>query len=371
MLTLGIGQRHTMNKTKSLTHLFGTVALLTAMSVPATAAALTRDLIPVASEATSGIAFKLTESGGVYTVYMKPDVTPAAPNATVSAQVTIKVPHGIGAAKFTVSELTALVPGTVWEQTSRTDAPPEAPGSDYLSFTVDFPAGDVRAFNWAAGVEQAVFSFKNTGAGAGSAAAAHLIDDCDAFAPPNSINANVGNEITVLGLAIGTDNLPGNAYTGNSGQTPDCPSAADAKSAVSVAASSSATETVHAGDLVTYTYTISNSGLRSANSLTLKVSLIGLANSQNAANSFGSADPILVANSSATWNLGELAPGGHGSVTLTLAAPASNDTLTTTVEISASNDNSTADNTLSQMVQVLASAPVNAGSKVYLPVVTK
>ncbi len=99
---------------------------------------------PGTSEAANGIEFKLSEAGGVYTVYMRPNATPSSPNATVSAQVTIKAPHGADAAAFSPSEHYRAGGGTSWEQSSRNDAPAEAPGSDYVSFSVDFPAGDSR-----------------------------------------------------------------------------------------------------------------------------------------------------------------------------------------------------------------------------------
>lgn len=362
-----------MNKlhfNQTLRHIVGvglSLSLLGAIPQPAVAA----------SAASSGIEFRIAESGGTYTVYMQPNITPDAPNATVSAQVSIKVPHVAGAAHFAPSNPTALVAGTAWQITSRSDAPPEAPGYDYISFSLDFPEGDFRAFNWAAGTEQAVFTFINmlpaqSAASPSASIAAHLVDNCDVFSSPNSQDAYIGNEITVLGLG------EGNAYAGNAGAPIDCPSPAEATSAVAIAVSSSLTSASHsagitaiqAGDLVTYTYIVSNTGLRSADDLSLTIDLVGLANLHTAANSFAAANPMLYANQAATWHLGQLAPGAQGVVTLTLRAPANNDVLTTTATISATNDNTTGDNSVQEVVQVIAQAR-HAVNYIYLPLLNR
>ena len=304
----------------------------------------------------NGIEFKLGESAGVYTVYMRPNATPAAPNATISAQVTIKFPHGAA----TPTEITSLVNETTWDLTSRNDAPAEAPTADYLSFSLDFPTGAYRAFNWAANTEQAVFSFK-------AAAGGHLIDNCDSFAMPNSQSAAVGNEITLLGIGDGSTN----SYLANYAQTADCPSAIDAVSAVALQAHTTATDTLSAGGLVTYTFQVSNDGLRTANDLTLEVALTGLADMRSASNSFGVANSVLYPNQSATWHLGELAPNANGILTLTLATPMSNVVLTTSAQISATNDNTTTDNAAELVVAVLVATPKSVNYATYMPLIVR
>ena len=311
--------------------------------------------VPGTSETASGLEFKLAEAGGVYTVYMKPNATPGLPNATVSAQVTIKAPHG----GFTPSEITALVAGTAWEQTSRNDAPAEAPGSDYVSFSVDFPAGDSTVFKWAAGAEVPVFSFK-------AAPGARLMDNCDVFAAPNSVSASVGNEVTVVGL--GSEGR--SAYLSNYDQTQDCPAQADAVSAVTVAALSSAS-LVKGGEQIVYTFNISNKGLRTAENLSLRVTQTGLADMLGGTNTFDVANPLLLANQSATWHLGKLAPNAQGNVIVTMIAPKSNSTLTTQVSVAATNDNSAFDNDAEVVVVVQAFTPTDTGHRVFLPTIMR
>ncbi len=53
---------------------------------------------------------------------------------------------------------------------------------------------------------------------------------------------------------------------------------------------------------------------------------------------------VLLANQSATWHLGKLAPNAQGNVVVTMLAPKSNSTLTTKVSVAATNDNSAFDN---------------------------
>ena len=347
-----------MNKIKRMSHVLSTGLLvaglsLTAVAQPVIAATRSADIAEVTSA--NGIEFKLSESGGIYTVTMRPNAAPGNPNATISAQVTVKLPHG----STPPSNITSLVNGTTWDLSSRNDAPAEAPGSDYVSFSLDLPSGDYKAFNWAAGSEVAVFTFASTSGG-------HLMDNCDAFAAPNSQSASVGNEITVLGFGDGGKS----AFVSNYGQPLDCPAQADAVSAVSLQVSSS-TPVAKAGDLIVYTFTISNTGLRSAENLRLHVSQTGLADMQTASNSFEAANPVLLANQSATWQLGKLAPNAQGSVSVTMRAPNNNDTLTTQVSVEATNDNSALDND-AQVVVIVSAAPTQSGNhQIYVPLIMR
>jgi len=118
----------------------------------------------------------------------------------------------------------------------------------------------------------AAFSFK-------AASGARLMDNCDVFAAPNSLSASVGNEVTVVGLGAEGKS----AYLDNYDQTQDCPAQADAVSAVTVAALSSASIVQGGGEIV-YTFNISNKGLRTAQNLSLKVTQTGLADMQSSSN---------------------------------------------------------------------------------------
>ncbi|MCB0124206.1 MAG: hypothetical protein KDE58_18250, partial [Caldilineaceae bacterium] len=148
----------------------------------------------------SGFEFKILIDGNTYEVYIRPLATPAAPNLTLTSQITLKVPHAVGADKFEVSNLQSHVVGTAWALTSRIDAPLEDPNTDYLSFSVSFPSGDYGSFQWAAGVEQKVFSIQNSGRCLGPVA---LLENSDPFNQlPNSARTNPGNQIDVLGVAL-------------------------------------------------------------------------------------------------------------------------------------------------------------------------
>jgi len=166
-------------------------------------------LIPLVSLAqTPGMPFKLIYQNGTYTVSMTPNTTPSAPNLTLTAQVTVKVPHGSGADLFTIANLQPLVTGTNWAVNSRINVPAEASGFDYISFEVSFPTGNNGAFAWTANTEVAIFSFQNTGSCLGPLS---LIENTDPFMPPNSAGTNPGNQIDIIGLGSG------NVYSGNSG----------------------------------------------------------------------------------------------------------------------------------------------------------
>jgi len=163
---------------------------------------------------TDGIAFKLVLIGDTYEVYMTPDITPDAPSLTLTAQVTIRAPHGVGANAFNVINLQSTVAGTEWSLGSRINAPAEEPTIDYLSFGIAFPANDRGAFGWTANQEIKVFTFQNGGPCLGPLALFN--NDTDPFIDPNSAGTNPGNQITVMGI----DKLDENAYIGNYGPDP-------------------------------------------------------------------------------------------------------------------------------------------------------
>ncbi len=152
---------------------------------------------------TAQVQFKLTmlEDGETYQVSMIPQKSWAHPyNITSTAQVTVKVP----ANSFEVDDLKSLQLNVDWQANSRSDHPVEAPGTDYISFGLG-SLGTVD-FNYEAGVEMPLFTFKNALPCSGDVS---LMDnEEDPFMAPNSRNANVGNSITVFGAR-------GEAYTGN------------------------------------------------------------------------------------------------------------------------------------------------------------
>lgn len=152
------------------------------------------------------IQFKLDklDDNETYVISMIPGKTWEAPfNLTSTAQVTVVVPSN----SFEVVDLISLQEGVEWQDNSRSDAPPEAPGYDYISFGLG-TIGTVN-FNYIEGNEIPLFSFKNAEPCQGGV---RLIDnETDPFMAPNSRRANVGNSITVFGAR-------GEAYVGNYSQ---------------------------------------------------------------------------------------------------------------------------------------------------------
>lgn len=145
-----------------------------------------------------GVEFKVAWENGRYAVYMRPTVTPDGFNITLTAQVTIKVPHATGADRFMTDQIQSMVEGVEWAQSSRVDAPAEDAASDYLSFTVNFTGGDHRVYQWAAGQEIKLFTFANAGTCQG---AVGLMENGDVFnRTNNSANTNPGNQIDILGI---------------------------------------------------------------------------------------------------------------------------------------------------------------------------
>ncbi len=166
-----------------------------------------------APEVPEGIEFRIAYANGEYEVYMRSNLDPSGPALTLTSQVTLKVPHGVGAEQFQIGDLVSAVSGTEWMATSRINAPVEDGDADYISLTVDFPTGERKAFDWAAGREIKVFSFKNEGSCLG---VVELLSNDDAFVPDlaqrryNSVMTNPGNQINVLNM--GYDNLFAGIY---------------------------------------------------------------------------------------------------------------------------------------------------------------
>ena len=158
------------------------------------------------AEVVQGIEYKLHYNSltNRYEVWMRPTVTPGAPNQTLTAQVTIKAPHVAGSGAFSVTNLLPYT-GTLWEIDMPVRAPSEDATADYLSVQLQ---AATSLLNWQAGQEILVFSFQNSGACATSVA---VIANADAFnVDPNSLGTNPANQIDVYGLAT----TPGNDYIG-------------------------------------------------------------------------------------------------------------------------------------------------------------
>ena len=151
------------------------------------------------------------QTDGSFLFSIIPDVDWNFPqNITSTAQVTLRVPTG----GFVVSNLQSEIAALSWSQNSRQDAPAEAPQYDYISFGLN--NFGTQAIPYVAGQKVPLFSFENTGACTGNLV--ELIDnDTDPFLPPNSMNANVGQQLTVSGW--GSSGMP---ICINSNNVTDC-----------------------------------------------------------------------------------------------------------------------------------------------------
>jgi hypothetical protein len=170
---------------------------------------------------TGNIQYKVTwdKTDSRYHVFMLPSATPS-PDLSMTAQVTLLVPHASGTDKFTVDESDIRSTNkNPWILSSTVAAPSENPNKDYLSFT--FNPNDIKGFKFQAATEQEVFSFKNTGPCMGSV---ELINNLtDPFnqppeAPKNSKNTNPGNAFANAGFGTTNDN----DYGGNYGSVASC-----------------------------------------------------------------------------------------------------------------------------------------------------
>ncbi|MCP4121769.1 MAG: T9SS type B sorting domain-containing protein, partial [Bacteroidetes bacterium] len=150
-------------------------------------------------------------SSGVFQVSLSSDVSFSFPNnITSTAQVTLKVPTG----GFQVSNFTNQLPGVIFTQNSRTDAPPEAPGFDYIS--VGLSSAGTQNIPYVSGQKVALFTFENGGNCSGNPIFL-MENDTDPFFPPNSQSANVGQQITVSGFGSA-----GTPVCVINNQPPDC-----------------------------------------------------------------------------------------------------------------------------------------------------
>ncbi len=197
--------------------------------------------------ADGGVEFKVAwdSSDSRYHVFMRPTTTPSK-DLSMTGQVTLRVPHATGSDKFTVSDLKVKA-NTVWSLSSEVYAPTEDTNVDYLSFT--YSPLSVTAFAFAAGVEQEVFSFANTGACLG---AVELLDNTnDPFnqppeAPNNSAGTNPGNQFANVGWGSSDDN----DYLGNYGGSTNCKSTGNTAPVANADTATTAADNVVAIDVL-------------------------------------------------------------------------------------------------------------------------
>lgn len=155
-----------------------------------------------------------------YHVYLRPTTTPE-PDISLSAQVTLRVPHASGKDQFQVADISAR-PNTFWVLASAISAPIENPNYDYLSFNYVVSSSNVLAtFDFKAGIEREIFSFKNTGRCLGSVVL--LDNNKDPFRQNadygfNSVGIDPNNFFSSLGWGTETDN----DYKGNYGEEAIC-----------------------------------------------------------------------------------------------------------------------------------------------------
>jgi hypothetical protein len=115
---------------------------------------------------------------------------------TATAQVTIKAGTSTSEIdSFNITDLQMLTPAN-WAQNSRYNAPAEASGYDYISFGLtSYGTTDIA---YAIGDTVPLFKWKNTGICSEDSVYLMPITG-DAFAYPNSLNANVGQQLSVSG----------------------------------------------------------------------------------------------------------------------------------------------------------------------------
>jgi hypothetical protein len=138
------------------------------------------------------------QNDGYYQISLIPNINWSGTDAiTATAQVTIKVSSvSTSFDEFTVTDLTMLVPGVTWSQNSRYKTPTENYGIDYISFGMT--TYGTNLIPYVAGDTVPLFRFKNTGICSGDSVFLMPISG-DPFAWPNSLNANVGQQLSVSG----------------------------------------------------------------------------------------------------------------------------------------------------------------------------
>ncbi|RMG84867.1 MAG: hypothetical protein D6714_07020, partial [Bacteroidetes bacterium] len=139
------------------------------------------------------IDFHLEKIGDVFQVSLTPHATYTFPNNFMSsAQMTFKVPTG----NFTAGNIQSQFPNVVWAVNSTYRAPDEAPDYDYIS--IGLSSGATSDVPFVDGQKVVLYTFENVGDCTGGDVV-FMDNENDPFFPPNSQNANVGQQITVAG----------------------------------------------------------------------------------------------------------------------------------------------------------------------------
>lgn len=148
-----------------------------------------------------------------FLISITPNQTIERPNnITNTGQITLKAPTG----SFLVSEVQSFT--GIWQLNTIISKPIEAPDYDYIIFNL---ITHIPNPNYQANIELPLFSFKNSKGCIGSI---ELIENfTDPFWPPNSLEANIGNQLTILNYGIN------NAYEKNHSAAAKiiCPSTLD------------------------------------------------------------------------------------------------------------------------------------------------
>lgn len=130
---------------------------------------------------------------GRYQVNLQSDTTYSTPaNTTSNLQVTIKAPTG----SLVIDNFRSEIPNVNFEVTGTYVSPTEDPASDY--YTVGLTTTGTRDINYLKDQDVALFSFGNAGVCSGDSLRL-MNNDTDPFFPPNSMNGNVGQQLSVLG----------------------------------------------------------------------------------------------------------------------------------------------------------------------------
>ncbi len=147
-----------------------------------------------------------------YSVYMTSATAYMGfPALITTSQITVLVPHGTGTDRFGVTGITSPIPNMRWTLNTRIDAPIENPQVDYLFFSFSNNTNTFALFDIVADQSILLFQFKRTGNCLGGV---QLIDNkADLFLPPNSVGANSGNSMAILGGGV-------NVYRGNTDTPP-------------------------------------------------------------------------------------------------------------------------------------------------------
>ena len=127
-----------------------------------------------------------------YQIAIIPNQTVTAPNnITNTGQITLKVSAG----SFELADFKAI--NGLWQFNARINQPTEAPNFDYIIFNLATPLVNP---NYQKNQDYLLFQFKNANGCLGSI---ELIEnEIDEFWPPNSLQANIGNHLTIFGFGI-------------------------------------------------------------------------------------------------------------------------------------------------------------------------